>query len=80
LGTAYVVLLCDAVQCLIVCLLVANEWTVCFDDDVVLVAVFDGSLLLTPGVELECVSRANVGQERLTYLDLVDGRWPDLAD
>lgn len=59
LGVAHVVLLCNGVQCLVLCLLVADERAVCFDDDVVLLAVFDGVLLLAPGVELDCVSEVH---------------------
>ena len=60
LGIAYVVLLRDALQCRIVGLLVADERAVCFDDDVVVLAVFHGVFLLAPRVELGFVSELPV--------------------
>lgn len=52
-----VVLLAYTGQGLVLCFLVADEWTVRFDDDVVLFAVLYAFALLAPWVELGYVSR-----------------------
>lgn len=40
----------NAEQGLVVCFLVPNERAICFDDDVVLIAVVDAVTLLAPGM------------------------------
>jgi hypothetical protein len=51
-----IVLLAYADEGLVVCLFVADERAVGFDDDVVLLAVLDAFALLAPGVELRIIS------------------------
>lgn len=75
------VLLCHFDQGLVAGFHVANERTVCFDDDVVLVAVIDNVALLAPGMQLGLqVSPSFVNHMLGPYLDLVHYRRPDLAN
>jgi hypothetical protein len=75
------VLLAYADKCLVIRLFVADERTVGFNDDVVLLAVFDAFTLLAPWVQLIWISRTRrLYDSNTTYLNLVDSWREDFAD
>lgn len=49
---AHVVFLADTQECLVLRFFIPNERAVRFDDDIVVLAVFDDFALLAPGMEL----------------------------
>lgn len=80
LSSTFVVFLRDRVQGRVVGLLIAYKRAVCFDDNLVLVAVVDSFALLVPRVQLRIVLVVISAQRDFqAYLNLVNVRRPGLG-
>lgn len=79
LGRGLAMLFCNSSQVPIICLLVADQWTICLHSDAILVAVVNNFTLLTPRMKLREIRGALQQRMVTTHLKLVYMRRPHLG-